>query len=419
MRSAASRDALLPTGDASMNAVTAGELTLDDLVDPRERVLGGITLVLGVLVWVIVVVGTLGIALLVMLAVWVMYLFVHSALIAHVKGNGVEISVEQLPDVQARLDECCERLQIRVPPQAYVLNGNGLLNAFATHFLRAEYIILTSDVVDAMLGSEEGMRFYIGHELGHLRMKHLTGQLLRAPVLWLPLLGAAYSRSRERTCDRHGNACSGSAEASVRALGALAAGKARWRKLNVSSYLQQAREGRGFWMSFHELVSGYPWLTRRAAYVMGDRAAATGRNPLAYILALFVPFGGPLGAGFSFLLVVYVIVMAAVVAVPRMQQQMVQTRLEAAVTATAPAREKLVEYYTKNHDVPASLEQAGVAPSLPGGLTLSLNPQNMAMTVTTAAGELIMVPRLVENQIRWSCTNGNGITPAQLPTSCR
>jgi Zn-dependent protease with chaperone function len=401
-----------------MNAITAGEFTVDDLVDPRERLLGGLTLLLGLTVWLIVVVGTVGVALLVLLAVWLMYLFVHSGLIAHVKGNGVEISAEQFPDIHARLVECCERLQMKVPPHAYILNGNGILNAFATHFLRREYIILMSDVADAMLGSEDGLRFYIGHELGHLRRKHIRGQMLRAPVLWLPLIGAAYSRACERTCDRHGAACSSSPEASVRALAALAAGKSRWRKLNVNAYVQQARQGRGFWMSFHELCSGYPWLTRRAAYLVGERAV-TRRSPLAYLVALFVPFGGRFGPVLPTLLLLYVVI-ALVVAVPVVEQRLTQTRLEAALTLTAPLRERLGEYYRSSGNVPASLAEVDIEPHQAGGLQLSLNPSNMQLTITTGEGEMILVPSADDQRhVTWACTNGRGITPAQLPAACR
>jgi Zn-dependent protease with chaperone function len=162
-----------------MNAVTTSELTTGDLVYPRERTLGAITLVLGVLIWLALIVGTFGIALVIAAVGAVLTLFVHSGLIAHLKGNAVEISTEQFPDLYTQFVECCRRLDIGAPPQAYILNGNGMLNAFATKFLRTRYVVLTSDIVDAMQGNAEGLRFYMGHELGHLRMKHLSKQLLR------------------------------------------------------------------------------------------------------------------------------------------------------------------------------------------------------------------------------------------------
>jgi Zn-dependent protease with chaperone function len=175
---------------------------VNDLVYPRERVLGVFTLLIGLLVWLLLLVGTFGGALVALLLGYIVYLFVQSTLISDIKGNGVELSAAQFPDLHAHFVACCEQLQMTQQPRAYVMNGNGGLNAFATKFLRTQYVVLLSDVADAMQQHPDGVRFYIGHELGHLRMKHLSWNFLRWPVLWLPLVGAAYSRARESTCDR-------------------------------------------------------------------------------------------------------------------------------------------------------------------------------------------------------------------------
>ena len=109
------------------------------------------------------------------------------------------LSSQQLPDLRERFDACCARLGLdKDKPEAYLLQGGGALNAFATRFLGRHYVVLLSDIVDAMQAHPDGINFYFGHELGHVRMKHLTGRLLRAPVNWLPLLGAAYSAPRNR-----------------------------------------------------------------------------------------------------------------------------------------------------------------------------------------------------------------------------
>lgn len=401
-----------------MNAVTAGELAMEDLMDPRERTLGSITLALGAVIWLAVLVITHGYALLVLAGAWLLYMFFQSAMIAHLKGNGVELSSEQLPELHARLIECCERLRMRVLPEAYILNGNGVLNSFATHFLREEYVILTSDIVDAMLQNDDGLRFYIGHELGRLRVKHVFGLLLRGPVLWLPLVGAAYSRARQRTCDLHGAACCGSPEASVRALGAMAVGRNRWRKLNLNAYVRQTSHAAGFWMSFHELVSGYPWLTRRAAYLMGDPLAAR-RNPWAYIPALLVPFGGRLGAGVAFLAAVYAVILTAVVVMPQARVRLVQARLDMAMTAAEPVRVKLEEYYANTGKVPGALSDIGFEPRLPDGSQLALDPLNMRLTIKTISGELILVPSADDQRhVTWMCRPGAGVAPEQLPARC-
>jgi Zn-dependent protease with chaperone function/type II secretory pathway pseudopilin PulG len=392
---------------------------MNELVYPHERSLGTITLVLGILAWLLLILGTFGIALIGLAFGFLLYVFAQSALIAHIKGNGVELTAAQFPDLHAEFVACCDRLGMTERPQAYVLNGNGALNAFATRFLGTQYVVLLSDVVDAMSQRPDGLRFYIGHELGHIRMKHLTGHLLRWPVLWLPLLGAAYSRARETTCDRHGLACSGSPESAAGALAALSAGPQRWKDMDVEHYAAQASHSSEFWMSFHELVAGYPWLTKRVARVLDGTKPVPERNALAYVLAIFVPYAGRLGAGFGMVVVIYIVAMLAAIAIPAYQDYTGKAKLAAAVVETDVARIALAQRYLETRQIPASLAAVGL-PEQVGDKRLSLDPEGMILTVTTPQGELIFVPsRNADGKIVWNCKGGKDIKPAQLPPACR
>jgi len=392
---------------------------MHQLTYPRERILGSITLVLGLIAWLGLIVGSFGIALIILALGFILYLFVQSSLIAHIKGNGVELSDKQFPDLYSQFVSCCEQLEIKSRPQAYILNGNGGLNAFATKFLGTQYVVLMTDVVDAMDKHDDGVSFYIGHELGHLRMKHLSGGLLRWPVLWLPLLGAAYSRARETTCDRHGLACCKSPEGAVRALAALAAGAERWKTLDVISYVKQSNHSTGFWMSFHELTAGYPWLTKRAARVMDVDANMPKRNYFSYILAAFVPFAGRLGAGFGVLIMVYIVGVLAAIALPAYQQYTTKAMLATNIHHSQDTRDALGNYYETNQIIPESLDILNINAELTDGSLMTIDPNNMILSISTQQGELIFTP--VEDEqgkIIWGCKNGEGITPDQLPPSC-
>lgn len=391
---------------------------MNELVYPHERTLGVITLVLGVLAWLLLILGTFGIALIVLAIGFVFYLFLQSALIGHIKGNGVALTAEQFPDLHAQFVECCERLQITNHPHAYVLNGDGGLNAFATKFLGTQYVVLLSEVVDAMEAHADGVRFYLGHELGHLRRKHLSGHLLRWPVLWLPLLGAAYSRACESTCDRHGLACSSSPEGAVQALAALSAGSQRWKRLDIPVYLRQTAHSSGFWMSFHELTAGYPWLTKRAARMMG--ATLPRRNPFAYLPAAIIPYAGRLGGGFGFLILVYVLAILAAIALPAYKDYVTRAKVATAVVATLDARESLATYYQTNQTVPESLEAVGIASTLPDGTPLSLNTDDMQLTASLKEGDIHFIPRVDDQgHIFWTCSGEEKLQPSRLPPSCR
>jgi Zn-dependent protease with chaperone function/type II secretory pathway pseudopilin PulG len=393
---------------------------MNDLVHPRERVLGRITLILGLLVWALLIAGTLGGALLGLLLGYVIYLFAQSALIAHIKGNGVQLSDAQLPDLHAHFVACCEKLQMQnKPPQAYILNGNGQINAFATHFLRSQFVVLLSNTVDAMNGQPDGVRFYIGHELAHLRMKHLDGALWRWPVLWLPLLGAAYSRARESTCDRHGAACCESAQNAAQALVALAAGSERWKDVNLDTYRAQTKYSSGFWMSFHELISGYPWLTKRVQRVLSPNNALPARNGLAYLLAAWVPFAGRLGGFFGFVILVYIIGILAAVALPAYQSYVARAKLTQTVAATAPARQALAAYYKSKEHAPESLQEAGVTPTLSNGATLSVDPDSMVLTASSPEGDLVFTPAPNEQgDVAWTCEGGDSLPLPRVPPAC-
>ena len=392
---------------------------MQDLVYPHERTLGGITLVLGIVIWLGLIVGTFGTALIALAVSFVLYLFLQSTLIAHIKGNGVELTETQFPDLHAQFVACCDQLQMAKRPQAYVLNGNGGLNAFATKFLGSQYVVIFSDVVDAMKSHADGVRFYIGHELGHLRMKHLSRHFLRWPVLWLPLLGAAYSRARESTCDRHGLACSSSPEGAARALSALSAGVERWKDLDIAAYRQQAHHSSGFWMSFHELTAGYPWLTKRVARVMDTEGAMPRRNPLAYLIALFIPYAGRLGGGFGLLLLVYIVGVLAAIAIPAYHDYKVKTELSGAVTDSRAVRDILGSHYEKTRQIPDSLAALNLPEAMDKGTHFALDPQRMVLTVTTQQGALVFTPKEDSNgHIIWSCAAGEGVKPTQLPATC-
>src|SRR5450631_1407974 len=72
--------------------------------------------------WLLLVVGTLGIALVYLVFIFIGYLFAHSALIAWLRGNGVRITAEQFPDLHERFRRCCATLGMSDIPEAYLIN---------------------------------------------------------------------------------------------------------------------------------------------------------------------------------------------------------------------------------------------------------------------------------------------------------
>lgn len=336
---------------------------MDKLVYRHEPVLKGIALVISLLAWVALLVGTMGVALLYVLAFFIFYLFAQSALIAYLRGNAVEITPAQMPDLHARIERCSRTLGLAEVPEAYLLHGNGVFNAFATRFLGRNFIVLLSDVVDALQDQPDAVDFYIGHELGHIARKHLQWGPVLAPALILPLLGAAYSRAREYSCDRHGLACCPRPNDALRGLAALAAGHERWRTVDLAQYAEQASRSGGFWMSFHELVGDYPWLTKRvswlAALAEGHDPALPRRSPLAWLLALFIPRIA-VGGGGGVLLTVAMIGILAAIAIPAYQDYVIRTQVAEGEQIATQVEARMVELYRQSHSFPQDNAAAGL-----------------------------------------------------------
>ena len=70
---------------------------------------------------------------------------------------------------------------------AFVFPGQGsqsvgMLNALAVRFMRQDYVVLLSNIVDALKDRPEAIRFYMGHELAHIQRRHLTRHWWLAPA---------------------------------------------------------------------------------------------------------------------------------------------------------------------------------------------------------------------------------------------
>lgn len=393
---------------------------MDKLIYPRERTLGKITLVLGVIAWATVLIGTVGLALLYVLMGFIAYVFAQSAWVASIRGTAVQITAEQFLDLNTKFEKCCETLGLDTVPEAYLLNGNGVYNAFAARFFGRNFVILYSDVVDAFESDPDSINFYIGHELGHIRLKHLTGHLWRLPILWLPLLGAAYSRAKEYSCDRHGRACCETAESAARALLVLGAGPRRAHATNIKAYSRQITNNLGFWASFHEIINGYPWLTKRVFSSVNPDKNIPKRNPFAYILGAFVPYGGTSGGGAGFIVLVAIIGVLAAVALPAYQDYTNRAVVSQAWQQAGPARSSLAAFYAQQQRIPTFAE-AGMSDTLSDGARMSLNPENMIVKVPTKAGVLVMEPKASPSELNgiiWKCQAGEGMKPTALPQAC-
>jgi Zn-dependent protease with chaperone function/type II secretory pathway pseudopilin PulG len=396
------------------------------LVYRNEPPLFAIALIISLLAWMLLLVGTLGIALIYAGLAFIFYLFVQSAFISYLRGTATQITAEQFPDLHERIRACSTRLGVDPVPDAYLLHGNGVFNAFATRFLGRNFVVLMSDVVDALEPEPESINFYIGHELGHIRRSHLLWGPLLFPASLLPLLGAAYSRAREYTCDLHGLACCASSGVASRGLAALAAGGRRWKTLDAGRYVGQIESSAGFWMSFHELIASYPWLAKRMARILGDDQVAKlpRRSFFAFVLAAFVPRMGMAGGAGSLLVTVAIIGILAAVALPAYQDYTVRARVHEALLEGDRAASSVAEFYYRSGLVPPNLGAAGFAASGSRWVrSVSINEKGVIrveLAFSPLEGKAFaLLPSLDSNKrVVWKCVPGE-VEPKYLPARCR
>ena len=195
--------------------------------------------------------------------------FLGSALLlGHLRGNAVRVSSKQFPDVFEILKMQAEKLELATVPVMYVMHQGGFLNAFAAKLLGRNYIIIFSEVLEAAY--QEGMpvvAFIVGHELGHIKRKHVGGlkSWLIFPASFIPFLHSAYSRACEYTCDNIGYALC--PEGAQKGLLILSVGKGVYKKVHIDELCLDFHESQGFATWFAEIVSTHPHLMKRIARI--------------------------------------------------------------------------------------------------------------------------------------------------------
>jgi Zn-dependent protease with chaperone function len=187
-------------------------------------------------------------------------------LLGDVQGNTVRVHEKQFPELFEILQNQSKILGLKNTPQMYIMHNGGFLNAFATKLFRRNYIVLYSEVLEAAY--QEGMpvvEFIIGHELGHIKRKHVGGlkSLFITPAKLMPLLGNAYFRACEYTCDHIGyNLCP---EGAQKGLLILATGKNLYKKIQVDELLADFDGNKGLVTWIAEIFATHPPLIKRIA----------------------------------------------------------------------------------------------------------------------------------------------------------
>jgi Zn-dependent protease with chaperone function len=169
-------------------------------------------------------------------------------------ATAIRVSPRQYPHIQQMLNECATTLDLESVPELYI-EQDPTPQAMAIGMDKPIIVITTGmlELVDA-----DGLRFIIGHEVGHVLSGHAVYRTMlialiniAAALQWLPIgawsiraiiLGLnEWFRKSELSCDRAGLLCSQDPNAVLRVHASLA-GARNPNDIDVAGFLDQAEE---------------------------------------------------------------------------------------------------------------------------------------------------------------------------------
>ena len=169
-------------------------------------------------------------------------------------ATAIRVSPRQYPHIHSMLNGCATALDLQPIPELYIQrdpNPNAL-----TIGLDKPIIVITTGMLD--LVDDEGLRFIIGHEVGHVLSGHAVYRTMMLQLIsiataiqWMPI-GAwgirailfglnEWFRKSELSCDRAGLLCSQDPRAALRVHASMA-GAQDPDEMDVTAFLDQARE---------------------------------------------------------------------------------------------------------------------------------------------------------------------------------
>lgn len=161
-----------------------------------------------------------------------------------IRGNSIRLSSDQIPEIYRILEKQCERLGITETPELYLSNTADESHAFSSW--KRNFIVLSTDNLGAFEESHDVIAFFLGRQIGAIRLGHVTwwNELLLWYILKLPWISLPVRKARAYSEDCYGAFLS---PHGLRALLLLAAGRHLTRTVNIQSYLQQVSEYGGLW----------------------------------------------------------------------------------------------------------------------------------------------------------------------------
>lgn len=183
------------------------------------------------------------------------------------RANSLRITEKNFPEVYALIEDYARRLGIRTP-KAYVMQQNGVLNAFSAFLFRKQWICIHSELFEVAYREHKDMdalAFVIAHEMAHIYYGHAT--LHYNLLIWfsrlIPPFSAIASRAREYSCDRLAQRLTGTD--GLDAMPVLVVDRHLYKYVDKEDYLKEMRGQKGFFVWLVNMFADHPLMCKRVA----------------------------------------------------------------------------------------------------------------------------------------------------------
>jgi hypothetical protein len=174
--------------------------------------------------------------------------FLRNTRRAHVVGNSIPISPEQLPELYEIYMRQCRRLELNPPPELYFSNRALKEPSHAYASWKKEFVVVGSSFLQPDLKPMlPVLAFLMGRELGCIQLGHThwVNDLLLAYTKKVPYLKNPLERVFTLSEDRWGAFL---APEGLLAFVAMASGRVILPSVNVSAYLQKVSKLHSLWL---------------------------------------------------------------------------------------------------------------------------------------------------------------------------
>lgn len=194
---------------------------------------------------------------------------------AQYRSMSLRITEKNFPEVYALIEEYAHRLGIKVP-KAYVMQQNGVLNAFSTFLPRKQWICIHSELFEVAYREYKDMdalAFVIAHEMAHIYYGHATLSYNLSIIFskMIPILGTTASRTREYSCDRLAQRLTGAD--GVDAMLVLVVDRHLYKMVDKEDYIEEMRNQRGLFVWIYNLLADHPVMCKRIVALAEGRGS--------------------------------------------------------------------------------------------------------------------------------------------------